>query len=93
MVKCQQEAGQFVFARQAAYHSGFNFGFNVAEAINFALPSWLEMMRTNPPDFCRCKKDSVRIDVSQFLQPKGKEKRAGREEIFRVSRKSKQIKK
>jgi jumonji domain-containing protein 2 len=35
--------GEFMIARAAAYHSGFNSGFNIAEAVNFALPRWLEL--------------------------------------------------
>ena len=34
---------EFVISRASAYHSGFNSGFNIAEAVNFALPKWVEI--------------------------------------------------
>jgi len=36
-----QEAGQFIVTMPGAYHAGFNHGFNCAESVNFALPSWI----------------------------------------------------
>lgn len=39
--KMIHEPGEFMISRAAAYHSGFNQGFNIAEAVNFALPKWL----------------------------------------------------
>lgn len=36
-----QRANEFVVTYPAAYHSGFNHGFNLNEAVNFALPDWV----------------------------------------------------
>lgn len=35
--------GEFMVTRASAYHSGFNYGYNVAEAVNFALPNWIDI--------------------------------------------------
>lgn len=40
--KIVQKPGEFVVLRATAYHSGFNSGFNIAEAVNFALFDWIE---------------------------------------------------
>ncbi|KTW29773.1 hypothetical protein T552_00980 [Pneumocystis carinii B80] len=36
-----QHANQFVVTFPQAYHAGFNHGFNFNEAVNFAIPNWM----------------------------------------------------
>lgn len=66
MRKVVQREREFVISRASAYHSGFNAGFNIAEAVNFALPAWVSVgQKTN---FCKCVNDSVRIDMDIFIR-------------------------
>jgi hypothetical protein len=55
-----------MISRGAAYHSGFNAGFNIAEAVNFALPNWIEIAQN--VQCCKCITDSVRINMGSFIQ-------------------------
>jgi jumonji domain-containing protein 2 len=59
-----QRAGEFVVNTAGAYHCGFNHGFNVAEAVNFATPSWPAAGRS--AQRCLCCSDAVSIDMRLF---------------------------
>ena len=39
--QAKQQARSFIVTFPKAYHCGFSYGFNVGEAVNFALPDWL----------------------------------------------------
>jgi hypothetical protein len=65
MRRAVQRPREYIISRAAAYHSGFNAGFNIAEAVNFALPAWIPMAEKAKP--CICRRDSVRIDIKEFI--------------------------
>lgn len=41
VVQLTQGVGEFVVTFPAAYHAGYNTGFNIAEAVNFAMADWI----------------------------------------------------
>ena len=60
-----QLPGEFVITFPRGYHSGFNHGFNIAEATNFCSPRWFaEGYKARP---CMCRPYSVKIDV-EYLE-------------------------
>ncbi|GBF87753.1 jumonji domain-containing protein [Raphidocelis subcapitata] len=62
----KQEPGEFIVLNAAAYHAGYNLGFNCAEAINFALPEWVDMGRRVVRCKCDVMRDGVRISMRYF---------------------------
>jgi len=59
-----QYPGDAIITFPGSYHSGFNTGFNIAEATNFAVPEWIAYGKR--ASVCLCRPDSVRIDVNRF---------------------------
>lgn len=59
-----QYPGDAMITFPGSYHFGFNTGFNVAEATNFAVPEWVPYGRL--AKICLCRPDSVRIDMGKF---------------------------
>eukprot|EP00529_Nitzschia_sp_RCC80_P014836 CAMPEP_0113519954 /NCGR_PEP_ID=MMETSP0014_2-20120614/43808_1 /TAXON_ID=2857 /ORGANISM="Nitzschia sp." /LENGTH=753 /DNA_ID=CAMNT_0000417733 /DNA_START=161 /DNA_END=2419 /DNA_ORIENTATION=+ /assembly_acc=CAM_ASM_000159 len=61
-----QYPGDAIVTFPGSYHFGFNTGFNVAEATNFAVPEWIPYGRQ--AKVCLCRPDSVRFDMNKFEQ-------------------------
>lgn len=59
-----QEKGEFMITFPGSYHQGFNHGFNIAEATNFATERWIDVARD--ARVCHCQPDSVKIDMDIF---------------------------
>lgn len=72
--KVTQFPGEFVVTFPFGYHQGYNYGFNCAEAVNFALPSWIES--AFKAKVCTCINDAVQINPLELLQKvlEGREK-------------------
>jgi len=64
--KCTQEKGEFMITFPFSYHSGYNHGFNIAEATNFALEYWIEFGKWATR--CECSPDTVKISMQTFVK-------------------------
>jgi hypothetical protein len=64
--KCLSFPGEFVVTYPYGYHSGFNLGYNCAEAVNFALDTWLPMGKIAKKCQCAQAQDSVWVDVYEI---------------------------
>ena len=54
--------GEFIITYPYGYHAGFNYGFNLAELVNFALDDWFDI--GDKLHKCECIEDLVGIDVN-----------------------------
>ncbi|CAL9738337.1 DNA damage-responsive transcriptional repressor Rph1p [Monosporozyma servazzii] len=63
--KIIQHEHEFMITFPHGYHAGFNYGYNLAEAINFADEEWLSKYAPVTKS-CQCEKDSVEIDINKL---------------------------
>lgn len=56
--------GEFIITYPYGYHAGFNYGFNLAESVNFALDDWLDIAKGAKK--CECIGDAVAINHRQI---------------------------
>lgn len=61
-----QREGEFIINFNGCYHSGFNFGFNIAEAVNFGVSSWINVF--TKCGVCQCQAGNVNINPIEFYK-------------------------
>lgn len=64
--KIVHHPGEFVITFPYGYHSGYNLGYNCAEAVNFALDSWMDFGRIAKRCDCDQAQDSVWINIREI---------------------------
>ena len=68
-IRCNEivhHEGEFMITYPYGYHAGFNYGYNLAESVNFALEEWLPIGKKAGK--CHCISDSVEIDVRKLAK-------------------------
>ena len=58
-----QMPGEFIITLPGAYHAGFNHGYNIAEATNFATYKWINNYGKISKR-CICRPNSVKLDIN-----------------------------
>jgi len=66
--KVVQEERDMIVVWPHAYHSGFNHGFNIAEASNFGTPKWIEYGMRYRPCMCADADRVVKVDMEPFIR-------------------------
>lgn len=66
ITKVEHKAGEFMLVLGGAYHCGFNFGVNIAEAINYGTRSWFTQLTSHK--VCRCLRSSVKADLTEIYK-------------------------
>lgn len=56
--------GEFIITFPYGYHAGFNYGYNLAESVNFALDDWFPFGKVTKK--CECTADAVEINADQL---------------------------
>ena len=58
--------GEFIITYPYGYHAGFNYDYNLAESVNFALDDWFEFGKRTKK--CECISDSVGINIKHLWE-------------------------
>ena len=61
-----QREGEFIINFPGCYHAGFNWGFNIAEAVNFGVHKWLDVFPKC--GVCQCQENNVNINPVEFYK-------------------------
>lgn len=56
--------GEFIITYPYGYHAGFNYDYNLAESVNFALELWFEYAKST--ESCQCISDAVNLNVERL---------------------------